>query len=90
MNNDLRDYSDHIGYILKSECSDSVKSVLRFTKYNGNEFEPGYVLTLGNGTTHLLSYYDFAYFIEDEDDVILYNFFDSLFGYKEVSANVFK
>lgn len=89
-NNDLRDYSNNIGYILKSECEDTNETVIRFDKYNGESINPYSYLTLDSIGANLLPLYDFAYFIDNGNSLKIYSLLDTSFDYKNIEANNFK
>ena len=90
MKDDLRDYSSNIGYILKDECELTLKTVIKFERYEGDEFPTNSFFSLVGGTAHLFSYYDFSYFIVEGMNAVIYNVMDNNFGYKNMPVNKFE
>lgn len=73
------DYSDNIGYILKSNCNILDKEVLLFNKLNGNYLETNMsVEIIKNSEIYILTYYDFSYFINEDGKVIIYDVINNM------------
>ena len=94
---DLRDYTKNVGYVLKSNCTNTTGTVLRFTRFNGEPIGPQYYIPLKDTNIpdlpypiELFPYYEFGYFIEANGKIELYNLFDSSFGIQKFSSSQFK
>lgn len=85
----IRDeYSMNIGYILKTECSIQEGEVLYFTKYDDITLSPKSYLPITE-TINMYPYYDFAYFIQDDGYLKIYNYLDSSFTSLVVEQELF-
>ena len=94
---DLRDYTKNVGYILKSNCTITSGSVLKFTRFNGSTIESNSYIPLNSShisglpySVDLLPHYEFSYFVETSGKLELYNLFDSTFGIQKFSSSQFK
>ena len=94
---DLRDYTDNVGYILESDCTNTSDKVLKFTKFDGSVAQSNIIipLTATNIPTlpypvNIIPYYEFSYFIESNNQIELYNLFDPTFGIQKFSSRQFK
>lgn len=72
------EYSNNIGYILKSECSIVDGKVVYFNQYDGDILKPNVYLPIKDDV-NIYPYYDFSYFIHQENKLKLYNYLDADF-----------
>ena len=87
----------NVGYILKSNCTITSGSVLKFTRFNGSTIESNSYIPLNYShisglpySVDLLPHYEFSYFVETSGKLELYNLFDSTFGIQKFSSSQFK
>jgi len=85
--NSRRDYTYNVGYVLKENCIDTNRGVIKFTKYDNEVLDTS--ISYEVDAYYIMPHYDFSYFIHENNIVKIYNYLEEDFTVIEMNLSDF-